>query len=128
VIVVDASAVVDALAFDDHAHRRQLSEDDLHTTQHVEVEVANALRRLVAAGELDADHGEALLVSLPELQMRQHPAAPLLERIWQLRHNVTPYDATYVALAELLGCPLLTADARLAASPGLRCEVQLVEG
>jgi predicted nucleic acid-binding protein len=128
VIVVDASAVVEAFAFDDRALRRQLSADDLHTSQHVEVEVAHALRRLVAAGDLTADQGMALLGAVPDLQMRQHPATPLLDRIWQLRHNVTPYDAAYVALAEQLGCPLLTTDVRLAASPGLRCEVQVVEG
>ena len=56
----------------------------------------------------------------------RHAHRPLLPRCWELRDNVTPYDAAYVALAEALGVPLLTADARLANAPGIRCEVELL--
>lgn len=52
---------------------------------------------------------------------------PLIPRIWELRDNLTPYDASYVALAEALGCPLVTADARLAAAPGVRCEIVVLD-
>jgi predicted nucleic acid-binding protein len=125
-IVVDSSALVEALAYDNEALRTDLAHDDLHTSQHLEVEVASALRRLEAAGEVTEGLSEIALAALVRLEVRQHRTAPLLERIWQLRHNVTPYDAAYVALAEQLGCRLLTKDARLAAAPGIRCEVELL--
>jgi predicted nucleic acid-binding protein len=125
-IVVDASVLVEALTEDPRALRARLSLDELHTSQHVDVEVASAVRRLEAAGKVTAVRAAGAIAAVVQLEVRQHRAAPLLDRIWQLRHNVTPYDATYVALAEHLGCRLVTKDARLAASPGIRCEVELL--
>ena len=61
-----------------------------------------------------------------DLPITLHPAEPFLHRMWELRHNVTPYDAWYVALAEALDAPLLTTDARLARSIGIRCEIVVV--
>ncbi len=66
------------------------------------------------------------VADLSELLIRRYPHRALLPRIWELRHNLTPYDAAYAALAEVLGAPLLTADAKLAGAPGLRCEVELL--
>jgi predicted nucleic acid-binding protein len=69
---------------------------------------------------------ERAIGRLQALRIERHTHSPLLPRIWGLRENVTPYDAAYVALAEALGVPLLTADARLANAPGIRCEVELL--
>lgn len=63
---------------------------------------------------------------LSMIRIERSPHLPLLARCWELRHNLTVYDASYVALAELLGAPLLTGDARLAAAPGIRCDVELL--
>jgi len=63
---------------------------------------------------------------LADVGIRRYPHRALLPRIWELRHNVTPYDAAYVALAEVLDAPLLTADARLADASGIRCAVELL--
>ena len=63
---------------------------------------------------------------LQRFPINRHAHDPLLARCWELRENVTPYDASYVALAEALRVPLLTADARLANAPGIRCEVELL--
>ncbi|MHB1446061.1 MAG: type II toxin-antitoxin system VapC family toxin, partial [Acidimicrobiales bacterium] len=60
------------------------------------------------------------------LGLRRHASVSLLSRVWQLRMNLSAYDATYVALAEASGCALLTADARLAAAPGVKCPVLVV--
>jgi predicted nucleic acid-binding protein len=64
---------------------------------------------------------------LEELAIERYPTRQLVWRAYELRENITAYDAAYVALAEALDCPLVTADARLARSPGIRCEVELVE-
>jgi predicted nucleic acid-binding protein len=76
--------------------------------------------------QLTAKDAMAALRSLRELEVERYPHVPLLARCWELRENVTAYDASYIALAEALGVPLLTADARLANAPGIRCEVELL--
>jgi len=91
-----------------------------------DVETASVLRRQWLRGFLSLEAFEQSLEHLTELPFSRYPAIPLLPRVFDLRSNLTPYDAVYVALAEALDCPLLTADARLARSPGIRCEVQLV--
>lgn len=92
----------------------------------IDVEVVSAWRRLAAAGHLDerrASFARADLRSLPIQRVRH---AQMLERCWELRANLTVYDAAYVALAELLGAPLLTADAKLAATPGPTCAIEVL--
>ena len=91
-----------------------------------DVETMSALRRRWLARDLDSARFESAIEYLAELPVMRHSALPLLPRIFALKENLTPYDATYVALAEALNCPLVTADARLARSPGIRCDVQLV--
>jgi predicted nucleic acid-binding protein len=125
VIVVDASAAVAALVNAGPA-RQALAGDQLHVPHLIDSEVANALRRTAAAGRLDADADWAALDVWRRLGATRYPAHSLLDRVWQLRENLSAYDATYVALAESLGCSLLTADARLAQAPGLRCPVTVV--
>ncbi len=82
------------------------------------------MRAAVTKGRLDPERARRALRELVGLAMDRYPHTALLDRIWELRHNVTPYDATYVALAEYLAAPLLTADLRLANAPGIRCSVE----
>ncbi|MCW2697449.1 MAG: hypothetical protein JWR62_2534 [Modestobacter sp.] len=124
-IVLDASAAVAALLRDGLA-RQVAASEQLHVPHLIDAEVAQALRRLVAADRLPAHEGEGLLTAWAALALVRHPFQALLPRIWALRENVSAYDATYVALAEALGCALLTADARLARAPGARCPVTVV--
>jgi len=91
-----------------------------------DLEVASALRRLVHRGALPQDHAEARLLRWAAFAARRHDARPLLPRVWAMRDVLTAYDAVYVALAEALGCPLVTADRRLAAAPGLACDVRVI--
>ena len=124
-IVLDASAAVAALLRDGSA-RQAAANEQLHVPHLIDAEVAQALRRLVTAGRLPAHEGERLLTTWAALALVRHPFHALLPRIWGLRKNVTAYDAAYVALAEALGCALLTADARLARAPGVTCPVTVV--
>ncbi|MCZ2839946.1 type II toxin-antitoxin system VapC family toxin [Modestobacter sp. VKM Ac-2985] len=124
-IVLDASAAVAALLRDGSA-RESAAREQLHAPHLIDAEVAQTLRRLVSAGRLPAHAGKHLLLEWSALALVRHPAHPLLPHIWALRENVTAYDATYVALAEALGCALLTADTRLARAPGTTCPVTVV--
>ena len=130
-VVVDASVLVTALG-DDGADRDQprgrLRGERLAVPELVDPEVASVLRRLLLAGLLPLRRAELAMSDLAALALRRVPYRPPLPRLWQLRQNLTVYDAVYVALAELLGTTLLTADSRLAGAPGLGCEVELVAG
>lgn len=84
----------------------------------IDAEVGHALRRMVAARKLPDDSASAALSELAELPLRRVVHTGLLDRAWQLRHNLTFYDGIYVALAELLDAPLLTLDRRLARAVG----------
>lgn len=128
-IVVDASVIVTALADDgpdgDRA-RGRLRDDRLIAPHLVDLEVASAWRRLAVAGDLDDRRAQLALEDLRALRMERVSHGPLLSRCWELRDNLTVYDAAYVALAEVLDVTLLTADARLAAAPGARCHTELI--
>jgi predicted nucleic acid-binding protein len=88
--------------------------------------VQSRLRRGVLGGRLDAGKASAVIEDLSSFRIERYAHGSLLARIWELRDNVTPYDAAYVALAELLDTTLLTADARLASAPGPRCRIELL--
>ena len=124
-IVLDASAAVSALLQDGRA-RRLVADEVLHVPHLVDAEVVSALRRLVAAGSLKASDGRGCLDVWSRLGLIRYAAGPLLERVWDLRAGISAYDAMYVALAESLDCPLVTADARLSRVPALRCAVTVV--
>ena len=126
-IVVDASAALSALLNDGSA-RHALASGQLHAPQLVDVEVASGLRRNVAAGRIDPHAGWAALDTWRRLGLTRYASPPLLERVWELRDNLTAYDAAYVALAEMLNCALITADAKLSRAPGIRCLVTVVPG
>ena len=87
------------------------------------VEASNVLRRQVAHRQLSVEEASRAHVDLAAMAIELYPFGPFAARIWELRENVTSYDAWYVAVAEALDCPLLTLDDRLARAPGLRCEV-----
>lgn len=128
-IVVDASVIVTALADDgddgdDVRHR--LAGERLAAPHLLDLEVASAWRRLAADGHLDDRRLGLAFSDLASLRIDRAHHAPLLPRCWELRHNLTIYDAAYVALAELIGTCLLTADDRLAGAPGVRCDVELL--
>jgi len=128
VIVVDASAVVDALIdhseVGDRARRRIHGPGhSLHAPHLLDLEVTNAVRRLVAAGSLSQAAATGTLADLVLLRVSLYPHRPQLARIWALRRNLTPYDAAYLALAEVLRVPLLTTDRRLAREARKHVEV-----
>jgi predicted nucleic acid-binding protein len=129
VIVVDASVVVTGLADDGpdgDRVRARLRGERLAAPQVIDLEVASAWRRLVAAGHLDERRAELALADLDAMRIERAPHKPLLARCWELRHNLTIYDAAYVALAELMEVPLLTGDERLADAPGARSDVETI--
>jgi predicted nucleic acid-binding protein len=125
VIVLDASAAVSALLNDGHA-RRMVAVEAVHAPHLVDTEVVSALRRQAGAGVLNVDGAYAALDVWRRLALIRYGAAPLLERVWELRRGVSAYDAMYVALAESLQCALVTADARLGRATGVRCPVTVV--
>ena len=126
-IVVDASAALSALLRADLA-RALLPKEQIHVPHLADIEIASGLRRLVHAGVVTAPQAWSALSTWRRLAVSRHPASALFERIWELRDNLSAYDASYVALAERLGCHLLTADARLSRAPGVRCPMTVVPG
>jgi predicted nucleic acid-binding protein len=129
-IVVDASVLANALAdagTDGTRARRELrAAGALAAPDLVDVETVSVLRRRWLAGTLTARRFSAAVDDLEDFDMDRYPTLPLMRRAYQLRANVSAYDAAYVALAEILGCPLLTADGRLARAPGARCAVRVL--
>jgi predicted nucleic acid-binding protein len=130
VVVVDASVVVAALVDsgpDGRWAEEVLISGSLAAPHLLPAEVANVVRRAAQAGKITADAATLAHADLRALRVDLFPYEPFAGRIWDLRGNVTCYDAWYVALAEYLGCPLATLDGRLARAPGLTCTVQLPE-
>ena len=131
-IVVDSSAVIEVLLRTDRAasiEERILSTDvTLHAPHLLDLEVTQVLRRYCASGEIDAERGEEAMDDLSDLPITRYPHSLFLRRIWELRDNMTAYDAAYVALAEALPAPLVTCDARLASAPGHGAEIELLPG
>ena len=129
-IVLDASALVELLLGTSLgrtiAERIANPAAGLHMPHLADVEVAQALRRYVREGELDAGSAALALDDLRALDVQRHSHEPLLDRVWALRENLTAYDAVNVALAEALETTLLTCDGRLARAPGMARRVQLV--
>ena len=129
-LVVDASALAPALADDgpDGAKARARLQGELLTAPElIDLETTSVIRRQLLTGNLEARRAEHALSDLVDLPLRRAAHRPLLSRCWELRQNITVYDATYVALAELLDAVLVTADRRLTTASGLRCQVALLE-
>ncbi len=106
--------------------RQALAEEQVHVPHLIDPEVANALRRRVAASLIEPGDAWTALDRWRRLGMVRYAVVHLSERVWELRENLSAYGVSYVALAESLGCALLTADVRLGRVPGLRCPVTVV--
>ncbi|MFL6076949.1 MAG: type II toxin-antitoxin system VapC family toxin [Mycobacteriales bacterium] len=126
---MDACVVSDALIDDGPVGRsaRGALAVDSHwaAPTHLLVEVLSVVRGRTLSGKVKPARAREAIDAMSALVIDQIETVDLVERIWQLRDNLTAYDAAYVAAAELLGCPLLTGDARLAKAPDVRCEVRL---
>lgn len=123
-IVVDASAIVAALVDDGpdgHWAADTIVAHPLAAPHHMPVEAANILRRAAVVGQLSADLAVLAHDDLAALDVELFPYTLLAPRSWDLRANLTIYDAAYVSLAELLGAPLATLDHRMARAAGPRC-------
>ena len=129
-VVVDASAIVNALLptakRDAIVDRLTRPGEPAHAPSVIDLEVVHALRRMERAGRFGGAAGAAILGAHRSFALERHPPADFLDRIWDLRHNLSAYDAAYVALAEALDAPLLTSDRRLAASSGHQARIELV--
>ncbi len=126
-LVVDSSALVALLADDGPAGSwvaDAVAGATLFAPQLVSFEAANILRRQMVSGHLSRSEAALAHADLIVLPLDLWPYAPLAERVWELRENLTSYDASYVALAELLEAALVTLDVRLANAPGPRCRIQ----
>jgi predicted nucleic acid-binding protein len=130
VIVVDASALVEVLLQTPAAaavrDRLFSPRQTLHAPHLIDVEVAQVLRHYAASGRVAPGRCRDALDDLFDFPLDRYPHDLLLRRVWELRQNITAYDAVYVALAEALDAPLLTRDRRLAAAAGHHAQVELV--
>ncbi|HWD45699.1 MAG TPA: type II toxin-antitoxin system VapC family toxin [Actinomycetota bacterium] len=127
-IVVDTSAVVAALIGrppDKRLVDRLAVDGDLYAPHLLDIEFLHALRRLVLGRQLSEDRAADAHGDFADLAITRYEHTVVADRIWQLRHSLTAYDATFVALAELLDAPLVTCDARLARAPGRHATIEL---
>lgn len=125
-VVTDASVLVTVLVDSGRAGtwaESVVRDSPLAGPELVLVETTNVLRRLERTGEISRLEATSAFRDLLRLDISLFPFAPFAERIWELRSNLTGYDAWYVALAEALGCPLLTLDAKLSRASGPTCEI-----
>jgi predicted nucleic acid-binding protein len=129
VIVLDASAVLEWMLQMPAAERiesRIYSRDQtLHAPHLLDVEVIHILRRMVRQQNISETRADEAIRDFADARIRLYPHRFLLPRIWEMRHNVSAYDAAYIALAEALGATLVTRDARLASSSGHRASIEL---
>jgi predicted nucleic acid-binding protein len=128
VLVVDTSAVIHALVHRP-AHpdllRRLADDDDLGAPHLIDLEVLQALRRMVRIGELTDHQAADLRTDFAAMPLLRFPHTGVADRVWSLRDNLTAYDAAYVALAETMRCPLITSDARMAKASGHLANVEV---
>ena len=129
-IVLDASAVVELLlnTATGQAVAKRMADPAIgvHVPHLVDVEVVQALRRLASLGELTAVEAQTAIDDLRSLDLQRHAHEPLLSRVWELRQDLSAYDAVYVALAEVLDTTVVTCDGRLARAPRAAKRVELI--
>ncbi|MCY4551242.1 MAG: type II toxin-antitoxin system VapC family toxin [Defluviicoccus sp.] len=129
-MVLDASSAIELLLHTDPGARlAAMLEDEaevIHAPHLIDLEIAQVLRRYLLRGTLDEEAAAGALRRWRDFDVERHPHEPLLERVWQLRANVSAYDAVYVALAEALTEVLVTGDRRLARVPGLAVDIEAV--
>jgi predicted nucleic acid-binding protein len=128
-IVLDASAAIDWLlqtSAGQSIEKRIYSRNEtLHAPHLFDLEVTQVLRRLALQGAVPARRADEVVRDLLDLRITRYPHLVLLSRIWQLRHNLSAYDAAYIVLAEKLGAALLTRDRRLASASGHATAIEL---
>ena len=128
-IVLDASAVVDWLLQSSTGQRIESRiyshNESLHAPHLLDLEVAQVLRRLTRDETVSANRADEAIRDLMDVRITRYPHFVLLPRVWQLRHNLSAYDAAYVGLAEKLGATLITADRRLASASGNWARIEL---
>ena len=129
-IIIDASAVLELLLASPTGARiaeRAFSEAEILGAPHlIDLEVAQVLRRYTMSGDLEPTRAAEALQDFLDLPIERYPHDLFLIRIWQMRHNVTAYDAAYIALAEALDAVLITTDVRLASASGHDARVEVV--
>ena len=129
-IVVDSSAILEVLLRSQaglEIEKRIFSpHETLYAPHLLDLEVAQVLRRYYSFGEMESERGQEALEDLVDLPINRYPHNAFLPRIWELRHNMTAYDAVYIALAETLPAPLITRDTRLASAPGHTATIELI--
>ncbi len=129
-IVLDASVVLEVLLRSQAGlkveERIFLPSEILFAPHLLDLEVVQVLRRYCASGEIDSERGKEAIEDLKDLPINRYQHDIFLDRIWELRHNMTAYDAAYVALAETLPAPLITRDAHLASAPGHDALIELI--
>lgn len=127
-IVVDTSAVLGALVGQPEVpglRERLLTDGDLHAPHLLDVEFQHALRRLVVSRAIGEDRAADARTDFADLAILRYPHVSLADRMWELRHDLTAYDAAFIALAETLDVPLVTCDARLARASGHAATVEV---
>lgn len=127
-LIVDTSAILEALAARGPAPgliERLADDGDLHAPHLIDTEVLHALRRMSMRDEISEERAADARSDFADTALVRYPHQPLSDRVWELRHNLTVYDATFVALAEVLSAPLVTCDARLASARGHDAHIEL---
>jgi predicted nucleic acid-binding protein len=130
-IVVDASVLANVVGDDtavgERARARLAAAASASIPDLADVETVSTLRRRWLAGDLAVERCQLAIEDLLALPITRVPVGQLLHRVFELRSNVTAYDACYVALAEAMGCPLVTSDRRLANAPAITCQIEVLD-
>ena len=129
-IVVDASVLVAALVSVSPAAnkaRDALTDDKIVCMPHLaDLEITNALRNMIRRKEISEDSAFRALTTIKKMEIVRYPHTDFLDRIWELRNSITPYDAAYIALTEALQTIFITADKRLSQAHGIKCKIELL--
>lgn len=128
-LVTDAGVWVRTLVDEapgDPIRRRLIDEGFVAAPALIDLEFANVLRGLLTRRSITPSAAESALAEFMQAPINRHSHEPLMPRVWELRHNLTAFDAAYVALAEALGADLLSIDRRIAGAPDIKCRVILV--
>ncbi|WHM38507.1 type II toxin-antitoxin system VapC family toxin [Streptomyces sp. BPTC-684] len=129
-IVVDASVLTEALTGDGTAGKaaraRLMRDTHWAAPEHLAVETFHAVRGRLLGQKITPERADAAVAALARVALETVAVQPLVRRMWELRQNVSGYDAAYIAAAEAFGCPLITGDARLGRCGAARCQIEVI--